>query len=37
MVELLPPGKLVGAVLNEGVLPGAEREYGYYGGPPTLS
>jgi capsular exopolysaccharide synthesis family protein len=32
MVEMLPPGKLIGAVLNEGALPGAEREYGYYGG-----
>jgi receptor protein-tyrosine kinase len=32
MIETLPPGKLAGAVLNEGALPGAERQYGYYGG-----
>jgi capsular exopolysaccharide synthesis family protein len=33
MLELLPPAKLIGTVLNEGVLPGAERQYGYYGVP----
>jgi Mrp family chromosome partitioning ATPase len=31
MLELLPPGKLIGTVLNEGVLPGATSQYGYYG------
>ncbi len=33
MLDLLPPGKLIGTVLNDGVLPGAERHYGYYGVP----
>jgi Mrp family chromosome partitioning ATPase len=33
MLELLPPAKLIGTVLNDGVLPGAERQYGYYGVP----
>jgi hypothetical protein len=33
MLELLPPGKLVGTVLNEGVLPGSKAQYGYYGRP----
>jgi len=31
MLELLPPGKLLGTVLNEGVLPGSKNQYGYYG------
>lgn len=34
MVDMLPPGKLVGAVMNEGALAGATGEYGYYGGAP---
>lgn len=34
MVQLLPAGKLAGAVLNEGALAGAKGEYGYYGGKP---
>ena len=33
MLELLPPAKLIGTVLNEGVLPGSDRQYGYYGVP----
>ena len=33
MLELLPPAKLIGTILNEGLLPGAERQYGYYGVP----
>jgi hypothetical protein len=33
MLELLPPAKLIGTVLNEGVLAGSGREYGYYGVP----
>jgi capsular exopolysaccharide synthesis family protein len=33
MLELLPPAKLIGTVLNEGLLPGSERQYGYYGVP----
>lgn len=34
MLDLLPPGKLVGTVMNEGTLPGTERAYAYYGSPP---
>jgi len=34
MVDVMPPGKLVGAVLNEGALASANGEYGYYGGTP---
>jgi capsular exopolysaccharide synthesis family protein len=33
MLDLLPPAKLIGTVLNEGVLPGSDRQYGYYGVP----
>jgi non-specific protein-tyrosine kinase len=33
MLELLPPAKLIGTVLNEGALAGSGREYGYYGVP----
>lgn len=33
MLELLPPAKLIGTVLNEGVLPGSRGQYGYYGVP----
>jgi Mrp family chromosome partitioning ATPase len=33
MLELLPPAKLIGTVLNDGVVPGSERQYGYYGVP----
>jgi Mrp family chromosome partitioning ATPase len=32
MVDMLPPGKLIGSVLNDKTLPSAEAEYGYYGG-----
>ena len=31
MCELLPPGRLVGSILNEGQLPAHDRHYGYYG------
>lgn len=31
MCELLPPGRLVGSILNEGQLPIRDRQYGYYG------
>ncbi len=30
MVETLPPGRLVGSILNDGELPATAREYGYY-------
>lgn len=33
MIELLPPAKLIGTVLNEGFLTGSHRQYGYYGVP----
>jgi capsular exopolysaccharide synthesis family protein len=33
MLELLPPSKLLGTVLNEGTLPGSQLQYGYYGVP----
>jgi hypothetical protein len=33
MIELLPPAKLIGTVLNDGLLPAAESHYGYYGVP----
>jgi hypothetical protein len=31
MRELLPEGRLIGSILNEGQLPTPERNYGYYG------
>ena len=33
MLELLPPSKLLGTVLNEGTLAGSQLQYGYYGVP----
>ena len=35
MLELLPPAKLIGTVLNEGKLPSSQSQYGYYGVPGT--
>jgi Mrp family chromosome partitioning ATPase len=37
MCELLPPGVLVGSVLNEGQLPARAHQYGYYGEEPAES
>ncbi len=31
MLDLLPPGKLIGTVLNEGELATPQSRYGYYG------
>ena len=30
MLEILPPGRVVGSILNEGALPASTRLYGYY-------
>lgn len=37
MLELLPPDKLIGCILNEGSLPARAQSYGYYGEEPSAA